>query len=56
MFQFSEIDANTTLQEINAVVQQSKNAEFREIKGINKRLTQLDNSLLNAESKGLLTI
>ncbi|PAV76710.1 hypothetical protein WR25_22224 isoform A [Diploscapter pachys] len=46
---FSEIDANTTLQEINAVVQQSKNAEFREIKGINKRLTQLDNSLLNAE-------
>lgn len=47
--QFDKGDARRVMEILDSVVEQSKNDEYREIRGMNRRFTQLDHSLRNAE-------
>uniref|UniRef100_A0A1I7WUH7 Exocyst complex component Sec8 n=1 Tax=Heterorhabditis bacteriophora TaxID=37862 RepID=A0A1I7WUH7_HETBA len=48
---FGESDARVTSHTIDKVVEQSRDMNYREIKGMNKRLTQLDHYLTQAEGR-----
>ncbi|CAD6189442.1 unnamed protein product [Caenorhabditis auriculariae] len=46
---FSEIKPQNAIDVMNQVVNQSKNSEFRDVKGINKRINQLEFNVQNNE-------